>query len=112
MPRSVRKPPSCDDAVDACEVEVEDYGGAEVHPLVPTQFFQYAVSDSDEDPTDGEAWWTGVESLMQQDAAGERANDDATTPAASIAVRRRIRCKRPPKPNEDGGRRTKAKRPG
>ena len=94
------------------EVKKEDYGNAVVHPLVPTQFFQYAASDSDEAPTDGEAWWTGVERKMQHDEAEEHANNGEVAPEVTIEVCRRIRCKRPPKPNEDGGRRTKTKRPG
>ena len=110
--RSVRRSPGHVDASVACDAKVEDYGEAEVHQLVPTQFYQYAASDSDEVPTDGEAWWSAVEGLMQRDAVEERAIDEAITPEPITAVRRRIRGKRPPNPDEHGGRRMKVKRPG
>jgi hypothetical protein len=110
--RNVRKPPGHVETVVACNAKVEDYGKAEVHQLVPTQFYQYAASDSDEGPSDGEAWWSAVEGLMQHDAAEELAVSEAITPEPITAVRRRIRGKRPPNPDEHGGRRMKVKRPG
>ena len=110
--KSDKKTPKCIAAATTNEVKEEDYGNAMVHPLVPTQFFPYAASDSDEAPTEGEDWWTGVESQMQHDKDEEQADSREKTLATNVEVCRRIRCKRPPKPNEVGGRRTRAKRPG